>query len=138
LVSHKARVPCMYMAHGLHLLLRASQLSSRPYVPRFDIRAPFGPAICDQARPARPLLKLRKLRFHGELAWGEPIDIWQTCADMRTLHMYYPFERFLCQRIRAGHCQNSRRIGVLKPQIHGFILVVHCICQKSVIIFSLD
>ena len=26
-----------------------------------------------QARPARPLLKLRKLCFHGELAWGEPM-----------------------------------------------------------------
>jgi hypothetical protein len=45
---------------------------SRPYVFRFDIRAPPGPVVCNHARPARPLLKPRKLRFHGELAWGEP------------------------------------------------------------------
>ena len=33
----------------------------------------LGLLFVNQARPARPLLKLRKLRFHGELAWGEPI-----------------------------------------------------------------
>lgn len=49
-------------------------MKSQPYVLRFDIRAPPGPVVCNQARPARPLLKLRKLRFHGELAWGEPIN----------------------------------------------------------------
>ena len=29
------------------------------------------PVVCDQARPARPLSNLRKLRFPMELAWGE-------------------------------------------------------------------
>ena len=32
------------------------------------------PVVCDQARPARPLSNLRKLRFPMELAWGELIS----------------------------------------------------------------
>jgi hypothetical protein len=52
----------------------ASEPDSRPYVFRFDIRAPPGPVVCNQARPARSLLKLLKPRFHGKLAWGEPIS----------------------------------------------------------------
>jgi hypothetical protein len=46
--------------------VRSTTLRKRLY------SAPPGPAVCNQARPARPLLKPRKLRFHGEPAWGEP------------------------------------------------------------------
>jgi hypothetical protein len=31
------------------------------------------PVVCDQARPARPLSNLRKLRFPMKLVWGELI-----------------------------------------------------------------
>jgi hypothetical protein len=52
--------------------LVGDDIADAAHVPRFDIRAPPRPVLCNQARPARPLLELRKLRFHGELAWGKP------------------------------------------------------------------
>ena len=54
---------------GQGLQLRVRLAHKFAMNPRETI-APPGPVVCNQARLARLLLKLRELRFHGELAWG--------------------------------------------------------------------
>jgi hypothetical protein len=53
-------VNCLLLFHELELELILSHMTQKPML-RGEV-----------VRPARPLLKLRKLCFHGELAWGEP------------------------------------------------------------------
>ena len=47
------------------------------------------PVVCDHARPARPLSNLRKLRFPMELAWGEPITIFEPEFDFDFEFLFY-------------------------------------------------